>query len=770
MSARSSTRNARRAPAASPAAQLDHEVVIIGAGFSGIGAGIKLDEAGFSDFVILDRNERVGGVWHANTYPGIAVDIPSLSYSFSFAQNPAWSRVFAPGAELKEYAERCVDAYDLRSRLRLGTTVTGATFDEKNDRWCLTTSGGEPLRARFLVSAAGVLTQPKDPDIPGLERFAGHRMHTARWDHGHSLAGKRVAIIGTGASALQVIPVIAKEVAHLTVFQRTPIWVLPKFDEPIPKELQRAFERVPLLQSSARLVSQAVVELAFVIAAHYHRYVPVANVYERMALDHLERQVKDPVLRDKLTPRYGFGCKRPSISNTYLRAFNRPNVSLVTDPIVEIVENGLRTADDRLHEVDTLICATGFKVFESGNMPAFPVTGLGGRDLETFWDEHRYQAYEGVTVPGFPNLFSILGPNGYNGASFFQLIEMQSRHIVRCLSRARRDGATRIEVRREANDRYFRQMKSRSRNQVFFASDCAKANSYYFDRHGDVPFRPATSVEAQLRSMTFPLDDYRFERFTSPRLAVEKKRVSPADVAKAVAVLRGIGDDPNRTDLVGEFIASLTGASFGELFEKVWSDPVGRRILEEGRDLRAALSDRAALASMPAGSLGRTYFEWTQARDFDAEGIADVITQVPRDLHGPAEVMAARVVDMHDLWHVLNGWDSDIHGEIHLLGYSYAQLGSLAWLLLALLGNGGLALLGRYDGTLYLADAIRRGRKAALLAAVEWETMLPLPLDEVRLRLGVEPPTPYRKLPMAEFERRRRKSPGWGVLRSVLAS
>lgn len=515
MSPKNSTPVPDTGSASSGTARPDHDVVVVGAGFSGIGAAIKLDQAGFSDFVVVDRNERVGGVWYANTYPGVAVDIPSLSYSFSFEQNPAWSRVFSTGAELRAYAEHCVDAYGLRSRLRLGTSIISADFDETTDLWSLRTSSGGTIRARFVVSAAGVLTQPKDPDIPGLERFTGRRMHTARWDHAYPLAGKRVGIIGTGASALQVIPVIAEEVAHLTVFQRTPIWVLPKFDRPIPIPLQRAFARIPILQSSARLASQGVVEFAFVIAAHYHRYLPVARVYERMALEHLDRQVKDPALRAKLTPRYGFGCKRPSISNTYLRAFNRPNVTLVTEPIVEIEEAGVRTAESRLHEVDTLICATGFKVFESGNMPPFPVRGIGGRDLEAFWEENRYQAYEGVSVPAFPNLFSILGPNGYNGASFFQLIEMQSRHIVRCLRAARRARATRIEVRQQANERYFHAMKARSRNQVFFAADCSTANSYYFDRHGDVPLRPATSVEAQWRSMTFPLDDYRFSSATN---------------------------------------------------------------------------------------------------------------------------------------------------------------------------------------------------------------------------------------------------------------
>lgn len=489
---------------------VDHEVIIAGGGFSGIGAAIKLDEIGIRDYLLVEQGDGIGGAWHFNTYPGVAVDIPSLSYSFSFERNPEWSRVFAPGAELKAYAEHCVDKYDIRSRIRLNTGINGATFDEAADCWRLSTTSGETLSARHVIGATGVLTQPKKPDIAGIDSFQGVTMHTARWDHAVDLRGKRVAIIGTGASALQVIPEIAPDVAHLTVFQRTPIWVIPKPDAPIPRGVQRLMKKVPALQVPARLLSQAIVEVGFVLTAHYHNTLHLAKGYEKVALDFLQREVKDPVTRDQLTPKYGFGCKRPSTSNTYLKTFNRDNVALVTESITEIVENGVRTKDGVLHEIDILICATGFKVFESGNMPPFAVTGLGGRDLESWWDDNRYQAYEGVSVPGFPNFFMILGPNGYNGASYFQLIEQQVRHIARCLKQARKHGATRIEVKSEANDRYFQAMKARSGGQVFFNNSCGTANSYYFDKHGDVPFRPATSLEAHWRSMSFPLKDYRF--------------------------------------------------------------------------------------------------------------------------------------------------------------------------------------------------------------------------------------------------------------------
>jgi len=362
--------------------------------------------------------------------------------------------------------------------------------------------------------ATGILTQPKLPEIVGIKKFNGTIMHSARWNHKIDLANKKVAIIGTGASALQIIPEIAPLVKSLSVFQRTPIWVLPKLDSPMNPWLQNLFKYVPGLQSAGRLISQSLVELCFVITANYHRYFRIARLFERIALDHLDREVKNPTIRAKLTPQYGFGCKRPSISNEYLRTFNRDNVELITAPIDKVTENGIVTNDTQEYKADILICATGFKVFETGNMPPFPITGVDGRDLEKFWDSNRYQAYEGVSIPGFPNMFAILGPNGYNGASYFQLIEMQSRHIVRCLKASQERNTTSIEVSAAANDRYFREMKARAPNQLFFSNRCETANSYYFDKHGDVPFRPATSLEAHWRSMTFDLDDYEFTRAT----------------------------------------------------------------------------------------------------------------------------------------------------------------------------------------------------------------------------------------------------------------
>jgi len=457
--------------------------------------------------VVLEAGDGVGGAWHWNTYPGVCVDIPSPSYQFSFEQRTDWSRMYAPGDELKAYAEDLVDRYGLRPRIRLGQEVAAAEFDSGEHLWRLSTSDGATHTARHVIGATGVFSQPKPPDVPGLESFTGPVMHTARWDHRVELPGKRVAVMGTGASAVQVIPSIAPVVEQLVVFQRTPIWCLPKPDRSLESSPWR---RIPGAAAAARLVSQAFVELTFPLPAHFDGIVPLTKGAERIARRHLRRQVHDPAVRDKLTPRYSLGCKRPGFSNDYLPAFNRPNVLLETAGIEQITPGGVRTADGAEHPLDVLILATGFKVFDRGNMPPYPVRGRDGIDLGEWWDEHRFQAYQGVSVPGFPNMFMILGPYGYNGASYFTLIENQSRHIVRCLRHARRKGATSVEVRPEANRRYLESMLARRKNQVFFRGSCGTANSYYFDRHGDVPFRASPTLEAAWRSARFPLGDYRF--------------------------------------------------------------------------------------------------------------------------------------------------------------------------------------------------------------------------------------------------------------------
>ena len=486
----------------------DYQTLIVGAGFSGIGAGVLLDKAGLGDYLIVDAADGPGGTWYWNTYPGIAVDIPSFSYQFSFEQSRDWSRVYAPGGELRAYAEHCADKYGLRRRMRFGTTVVAAEFDDDNDLWRLALGSGEPVTARFLINASGVMTTPRLPEIVGLDSFSGPVMHTARWDHSVDLSGKRVAVIGTGASAVQVIPEIAPNVKQLKVFQRTPIWCFPKLDARISGAARLAM-RVPGGRTAQRMLSQAFVEFTFPLAANYFTLNPFARKMADAGRAYLRSQVHDPAVRDKLTPRYAVGCKRPGFHNTYLSTFNRDNVELITDPIERITPTGVTTADGRFQDVDVLILATGFTLMDA-DAGTFSVTGPEDRSLARFWEENRLQAYEGVSVPGFPNMFSVFGPYGYVGSSYFALIEAQVHHIVRCVAQARRTGATRVEVSGHANDRYFAEMMRKRHRQIFWQPSCQNANSYYFDRNGDVPLRPTTTAEAYWRSRRFPLTDYRF--------------------------------------------------------------------------------------------------------------------------------------------------------------------------------------------------------------------------------------------------------------------
>jgi cation diffusion facilitator CzcD-associated flavoprotein CzcO len=487
----------------------EYHTLIVGAGFSGIGAAIKLDEAGFGDYLIVEAGDDVGGTWYWNTYPGIAVDIPSFSYQFSFEQRPDWSRTYARGDELKAYAEYCADKYGIRPKIRFDTKVLAVEFDDERALWRVQTDPGGEVTARFLINASGVLTVPKLPDIDGVDSFGGIVMHTARWDHTQDLTGKRVAVIGTGASAVQLIPEIAPVVKELKVFQRTPIWCFPKFDVPLPKLVHWAM-RLPATKALQRLVSQTYVEVTFPLPAQYFTVYPLARWMEWVGRAYLRRKVRDAVVRKQLTPQYAIGCKRPGFHNTYLSTFNRGNVQLVTEPIEKVTASAVATTDGVSHDVDVLVLATGFHVLDSDSMPTFAVTGSGGLPLTKFWDEHRIQAYQGVSVPGFPNLFSVMGPYGYVGSSYFALIEAQTHHMLRCLKRARQRGSTRVEVTEEANARYFAEVMQRRHRQVFWQDSCQRANSYYFDKNGDVGLRPATTFEAYWRSRRFDLDDYRF--------------------------------------------------------------------------------------------------------------------------------------------------------------------------------------------------------------------------------------------------------------------
>ncbi|GAA1948150.1 NAD(P)/FAD-dependent oxidoreductase [Amycolatopsis minnesotensis] len=487
------------------------EAVIVGAGFGGMGAAIQLKRLGIDDLVILDREDDLGGTWHINRYPGLAVDIASVTYSYSFEPNPHWSRLFAPGAELKAYAEHVADKYDLRRHMRFNVVVGGARWDDEAQQWEVRVENGETITARYLVTATGFLSQPKMPDIPGIETFAGKVVHTTDWDDSHDLTGCRAAIIGTGATAVQLVPKVAKKAAELTVYQRTPIWVAPKPDLRIPPPVRRLFARVPATQRLARVVSTSLLEMLMVVGVLRYRQARVTNRgAELLARAHLRRQVKDPVVRRKLTPGYSFGCKRPTFSNTYLSTFNSPHVHLETSPIARVEPDRIVTSDGGSAEIDTLLLATGFDLWDT-NFPAIEIIGREGRNLGKWWRENRFQAYEGISVPRFPNLLSLNSPYSYSGLSYFTTIEAQMKHIDRLFGELRRRGATTFEVTDRANDDFLDAVTGRLGDSVFYVGDCSSARSYYFNQHGEAALlRPNSTLATHHQATHFPVTDYHY--------------------------------------------------------------------------------------------------------------------------------------------------------------------------------------------------------------------------------------------------------------------
>jgi cation diffusion facilitator CzcD-associated flavoprotein CzcO len=487
------------------------DAVIVGAGFGGMGAAIALKRMGIDDIAIIEREDDLGGTWHVNHYPGLAVDIASLTYSYSFEPNPYWSRLFARGDELKRYAEHVAETYDLRRHMRFSASVQGASWDEDAQHWVVSLDNGESVAARFLLTATGFLSQPHAPDIPGIDGFAGKIIHTADWDDSFDLHGRRAALIGTGATAVQLVPEVARQVDELTVFQRTPIYVVPKIDAPIPGLVQQLFARVPLTQKVARFANTAMLEAMMVSSVLHFRQAKVFNKCAALlAKAHLRAQVRDPELRRKLTPDYDFGCKRPTFSNDYFRTFNSPHVHLETERIERIEPDAIVTADGRRRQIDTLILATGFNLWDV-NFPAIEVIGRDGRNLGKWWRDNRFQAYEGVAVPRFPNFLTLASPYSYSGLSYFTTIESQMRHIRRLLEEVRRRGASTFEVTEEANAEFLDRMTERLGDSVFHLGSCATSNSYYFNPHGEaVILRPTSTINAFREANSFPLDDYAY--------------------------------------------------------------------------------------------------------------------------------------------------------------------------------------------------------------------------------------------------------------------
>lgn len=495
----------------------DHDVIIIGAGFGGMGAAITLKRLGYEDIAILEREDDLGGTWHVNHYPGLAVDIASVTYSYSFEPNPYWKHWFARGAELKQYAAHVADKYDLRRHMEFGVLAEGARWDEDEQHWVLTTKGvakgsrRKTRTARYLMTATGFLSQPRLPDIEGVGDFAGTVIHTAKWDDSADLDGKRIAVIGTGATAVQLIPNIAKRAGHLTVFQRTPIWVTPKTDFKIPGAVQQLFAAQPWTQRAARKANSLWLEGMMVTAVLHYKQAKLLNQgAAALAKAHLRRQVHDPEIRAKLTPDYSFGCKRPTFSNEYYPTFNRSNVTLETTSIARITPTGIVTSDGVEHPVDVLVLATGFNLWDT-NFPAIEIIGRDGKDLGKSWRTSGYHAFEGVTVAGFPNFISLNSPYSYSGLSYFMTIEVQMRHIERLFGALQERDAETFEVTARADAEFLDHMLERMDDTVFNQGSCGTARSYYYTSEGDaVLLRPTSSGNARKAVETFSLDEYAF--------------------------------------------------------------------------------------------------------------------------------------------------------------------------------------------------------------------------------------------------------------------
>ena len=484
--------------------QSDFPIAILGAGFAGIGTAIRLKQAGIHSFTIFERAGEIGGTWRDNTYPGAACDVPSHVYSLSFEPNPRWSRKFSPSHEIQAYLLRLVEKWRLRPHLRLRQEIVEARFDEARARWQLTTAGGEQHEARVVVAGVGGLVDPALPDIKGIQTFGGEIFHTARWNHDYDLTGRNVAVIGTGASAVQVVPQVAPQVAKLSVFQRTPAWVVPKLDKRYSERALRRYERFPLWLRAKRFAMYALSELfgpmVFLDAPR------LSALGEHMSLQHLRAQVSDPELRRKLRPGFQFGCKRILISDDYWASFERENVELVTEPIAEIRHGGIETRDGRLHELDAIVLATGFAVGLA--RAPFPISGRGGRSLDEAWRGGAV-AYKGMSVSGFPNWFTLMGPNtGPGHTSVLVFTEAQIEHVRQAILKLRHEQLRWVDVRQDVQDRYNAGIQARMPRMVWHT-----CKSWYLSEDGsNHALYPGFAAEYALRARRFEPDDYEIAR------------------------------------------------------------------------------------------------------------------------------------------------------------------------------------------------------------------------------------------------------------------
>lgn len=478
------------------------DVVIVGTGFSGLGAAIRLKQEGRRSFVVLERAGEVGGTWRDNHYPGCACDVPSHLYSFSFEPNPRWSRMFAPQGEILQYLKHCADKYGVRPHLRFNAEVVLAEFCEQDGSWRVETQSGDVYRSRHLILGIGALSRPAFPEIPGRERFSGRSFHSAEWDHGYPFAGKRVAVIGTGASAIQIIPQLAREVSHLAVYQRTPPWIMPKPDYAFSERAKRIFERSPLLARLFRSFIYCRMELQGLGFTVEPRLQSAIGALGRWWI---RKQVQDPALRELVTPKYTPGCKRILIANNYYPALQQPNVEVIPCGIREVTERGVIGEDGVERELDALVYATGFRL--SDLLTPLRVRGLGGVELNESWRAGA-SAYLGTTIAGFPNLFMLMGPNtglGHNSMIF--MIEAQVDYALACIRAGEERGAAYADVQPDAQSAFNDKLQRRLRQKVW-SSGC---KSWYIDETGrNRTLWPGFTFEFWLRTRKVKAEDYSF--------------------------------------------------------------------------------------------------------------------------------------------------------------------------------------------------------------------------------------------------------------------
>ncbi len=496
----------------------DFPIAIIGAGFSGIGAAIRLKQEGIESFMMFERASEVGGTWRDNTYPGCACDVQSHVYSLSFEQNPNWSRRYSTWREIQDYLTGLVDKWDLDKHLRRNTEIVSAEFDEHKGIWTLNTDHGDTFAARVVLSGVGGLVDPSYPTIDGMDAFAGDMFHTARWNHDVDLTDKRVAVIGTGASAVQVVPSIAPTVKTLSVFQRTAAWVIPKFDIEYSPRVKRLAGRFPFLLRIARFFKYWLSELLGPIVFLDSKLL--SRIGRWISMWNLRRQVKDPELQKRLTPDFQFGCKRVLLSDDYWAAFERDNVELVTERIKAIRSEGITTADGKLHVFDVIVLATGYLLGLAA--APFRIRGRGGRTLDEAWTNGA-EAYKGMTVSGFPNWFMMMGPNtGPGHTSVLVFTEAQIEHAIQAITKMMAEDIKYCDVRKDVQDRYNEGIQRRMKHMVW-ASGC---HSWYLSNDGENrSLYPGFASEYVLRARHLNPADYEVAFFEGERRVEESDAV-----------------------------------------------------------------------------------------------------------------------------------------------------------------------------------------------------------------------------------------------------